>query len=146
MAGLNLSQHKTERFASEFPEPADIYLCDNCKRDITKRLSPGQSQSWRPMGKERYVCSCGQQYLTGAVEWEHLSDWERSRRIKQIHGLGILFSAMLAVPGLILYLLSVSLFHSKSAALAILLVVTVPFIVIVGIFWLEVAVSKLRTR
>lgn len=146
MAGLNLPQHKTHRFASEFPEPADIYLCDNCKRDITKHLSSKQSHIWRPMGKERYTCCCGQQYLTGAVEWEHLSNWERSRRIKQIHGLGILFSAMVAVPGLILYLLVVSLSHAKGAALAILVVIAVPFIVIAGIFWLEVAASKLRTK
>lgn len=147
MIGLNLSQReKMQRPASAFPERADIYLCDNCKRDITRHFSPGKSHSGVPMGRETYTCDCGREYQTGAVEWDHLSKRERHFRIRQTHGLGTVFSAMVAVPAAILYVLSVTLFHWKGAGLAALLLSVVPFITLAGTFWLEVAASKWRTR
>jgi hypothetical protein len=62
--------------ASAFPNRADVYVCDKCGRDITKHLRPGQSHTWAPMGRERYLCLCGQKYLTGAREWDHFSERE----------------------------------------------------------------------
>ena len=35
-----------------------------------------QSHSWSPLGPEKYVCLCGQRYLTGAVEWTNLSEYD----------------------------------------------------------------------
>jgi hypothetical protein len=38
--------------ASCFAERADIYVCDKCGRDLTKRFRPGQSHSWTPMDRQ----------------------------------------------------------------------------------------------
>lgn len=137
---------RTERLASEFPEPADAYLCDNCKRDITEQFFPGQSHSWQPMSPQRYTCVCGRKYLTGSAEWAQLSDWERNRRISQTHGIGILLSIMLAVPAAIIHFLAVWLFHLKSTLLTLGVVIAAAFFLVEGFFWLAVAASKLRTR
>jgi hypothetical protein len=85
--------------ASAFPNGADVYVCDKCGRDITRHFRPGRAHVWAPMGPERYLCLCGQRYLTGATEWDHLSDWERNRRVKDTLGLGVLFSAMFSNTG-----------------------------------------------
>ena len=146
MAGFNLSPRKTQLPASAFPERADIYVCDDCKKDITRHFSRGKAHSWTPMGRETYTCACGRRYQTGAVEWNHLSEWERTRRIRQAHVLGLLFSAMTAVAALILYVFSLTLFHWKGAALAAIVLTAVPFLLSVGIFWAGVGASKLRTR
>ena len=58
--------------ASGFPERADAYICDKCARDVTKYFRLRPSHSWTPMGPARFVCRCGQCYLTGAIEWDHL--------------------------------------------------------------------------
>lgn len=146
MSDFNVKPGKIERLASEFPEPADVYLCDSCKREITQFLAPGQSHSWRPMGPERYTCECGQRYLTGAVEWEHLSDWERRRRMAQTHGVAVLFSIMLAVPALIFFFLLAWLFHWKVAPGALAVFISLPFFAVETTFWFAVAASKRRTR
>jgi hypothetical protein len=66
--------------ASRFPERADEYECDKCGRLVTKHLRAGHAHLEKPIGRERYRCRCGESYLSGAVEWDHLGDWERRRR------------------------------------------------------------------
>lgn len=133
--------------ASAFPERADIYTCDVCGRDITKHLRPGRAHVWSSMGPERYICKCGQTYLTGAREWDHLGDWQRSRRIRETLVLGILFSllAMLfgLLPGLGVYLIS----HKVHAArLTVLVIAAIPLAFMLGEFYLSVGFSIYRTR
>ena len=83
MLSLNLGARPLVTLpASSFTDRADAYVCDKCGRDIAKHFRPGQSHAWGPMGRERYRCLCGQKYLPGATEWDHLGDRERSRRIK----------------------------------------------------------------
>src|SRR5712691_3427119 len=104
MQRLNLDvPHKTQLPASAFPTRADVYVCEKCGRDITRHLQAGQAHVWEPMGPERYRCRCGQTYLTGATEWDHLGDWERKRRVSQTTGLAFLFSVVLSVPGCVVY-------------------------------------------
>jgi len=98
------------------------------------------------MGPETYTCICGRQYRTGAVEWDHLSERERNSRIRQTHGLGLVFSGLIGVAALILYLLALFLFHWKHAGVAALILTAIPFLLFAGIFWAEVLGSKLRTR
>lgn len=67
--------------ASTFPERADEYVCDKCGRDVTKYLHRRRAHVDAPLGPARYRCVCGAEYLSGAVEWAHLSRWERRRRL-----------------------------------------------------------------
>jgi hypothetical protein len=78
MTSLNLSApHPTTLSASAFPTSADVYLCDKCGRDVTKHLHRGQAHVWKPIDPNRYQCRCGEKYLIGATEWDHLGEWER---------------------------------------------------------------------
>ena len=143
MQRLNLdAPKKTQLPASAFPTRADVYVCDKCGRKITKHFRPGQAHVWKPMGAERYRCRCGQLYLTGATEWDHLGNWERKRRVNQTSGLTLLFSVALSVPGFLVYLA----FHrSRGALIAGLVTTALPFVLVVP-FWLEVVASMWRTR
>jgi hypothetical protein len=58
-----LSPAPIKRPASQFPERADVYFCDKCRRDITTHLYRGRSHVRQPLGPVRYVCRCGQSYL-----------------------------------------------------------------------------------
>jgi hypothetical protein len=99
------------------------------------------------MGPERYRCGCGQIYLTGATEWDHLSAREQKRRIVDTIVLGLLFSAMLSVPALVFCLVTWLIFHRLGIVLIAALFITVlPFFKWVIPFLLEVILSIWRTR
>lgn len=133
--------------ASEFPSRADAYVCDNCRRDITRHLHRGRAHVWRQMGSERYRCNCGALHITGAVEWDHLRDWERKRRVSQTFGLGIIFSFMSSIAGLLAYLALHFLFGLRQAALITGLALTaLPFVLVQLTFWYSVPASVRRTR
>ena len=70
--------------ATRYPEQADEYECDKCGRLITRYLHKGRAHVERPIGRERYFCRCGQSYLSGSTEWDHLRDAEKRRRIKML--------------------------------------------------------------
>jgi hypothetical protein len=148
MLQLSLGERPSiTRPASAFPERANIYVCDNCCRDITKHLRPGQSHVWKPRGPERYQCRCGKKYLTGAIEWDHLGRWERSGRIRDTLGLGVTFSAMLSVLGLMLYPVLKVAFGLREGAVGTGLVITaLPFCLMQLGFWPSVFASMWRTR
>ena len=99
------------------------------------------------MGAERYVCVCGHEYLTGATEWDHLGEFERSKRIRETFFLSILLSllAMLfgLLPGLGVYLLS---HNMRAAELTVLVIAAIPLVFMLGEFYLDVACSIYRTR
>ena len=82
--------------ASEFPEPADVYVCDKCGRDITSHLHRGRAHVRQPLGPSRYVCACGQSYPSGAAEWDDLNDWERRRWLADV-GLAVMVLVLLAI-------------------------------------------------
>src|SRR5580765_349053 len=93
MVSLNLGGRPLVTLpASAFPDRADAYICDKCGRDITEHFRPCTSHSWEPMGPEKYECLCGQEYLTGAWEWDHLGYRERRQRVKSTLMFGVLFS------------------------------------------------------
>jgi len=95
------------------------------------------------MGRERYRCLCGRRYLTGATEWDHLGDWERKRRVREVLILGVLFSAVLLVPCLVAYF---ALRRSRLALITAAIITVLPFSFIIVSFSLEVAASMWRTR
>ena len=148
MLSLNLSARPTVTFpASAFPDRADAYACDKCGRDITKRFRPRMSDAWAPMGRDRYKCLCGRRYLTGATEWDHLSDWERNRRVTDTLGTGVIFSATFSMPGLLVYLVLHFVFGLREAAVITCWIITVlPFCLMQIGFWPGVLASMWRTR
>lgn len=79
MERLNLTAKSLP--ASQFPEPAERYVCDNCGRDVTRHLHPGRAHVQQPLGPVWYTCRCGKKYISGAVEWDQLGSGERRSRI-----------------------------------------------------------------
>lgn len=148
MLTLNLSARPSVKLpASDFPRRADIYVCDQCGRDITKYFRPRLSHTSAPIGPERYKCLCGRKYLTGATEWDHLGDWERSKRGGDAIGIGILLSAISSVLGFLLYLaLHFASGVGNAAVVAALVIGSLPFVLVQIGFWPRVLASMLRTR
>ena len=137
-----------KRPASEFPEAADVYVCDKCGRDISIHLHRGHAHVRQPLGPVKYVCQCGQGYLSGATEWDYLSDWEKRQWLRDIP-LILIFFAIVAAYGAVVYL---ALTH-RSVVTIVLSLVGIPFAVV--FLWLfilmsaipfEIAASMLRTR
>ena len=99
------------------------------------------------MGRETFVCECGQRYQTGATEWDHFGDNERSNRVGQTVGVGLLFSAMFSIVGLIAYLvLHFAFGFQKAAILTAMALAALPFVLMQITFWLGVVASIWRTR
>lgn len=88
--------------ASRFPDPADLYFCDNCGRDLTQNLYRDRAPVWQPLRPMWYVCQCGQKYLSGAAEWDDLTAWEREQRIGQLL-IGVVLLALLVIPATLAY-------------------------------------------
>lgn len=148
MISLNLSARPLKKLpASAFPSRADVYVCDSCGRDITRHFFPGRAHTWAEMGPERYLCICGQMYMTGATEWDHLSEWERRRRARDTIAIGLISSAVTSVFGVLAYLVLHFVFWLQQGAIITGLVITaIPFLLIQITFWPGVAASKRRTR
>lgn len=99
------------------------------------------------MGRETYICVCGQRYLTGATEWDHFRDRERSHRAGEILGTGVFLSLMCSLPGLVAYLILRLAFGLREAAFVTAAIITVlPFVLMQVSFWPGVLASMWRTR
>jgi len=144
-----LSLSKTQLPASRFPEPADVYVCDKCGTDVTEHLHRGLAHVWRPLGPSRYTCRCGQKYLSGTVEWDSLSDWEKRLRLRQIVGVLILIAVPLAG---FMFLLRSTVAHGGIVLPALCVVAAFPSILLLLAFvafvleGFEVVASLWRTR
>ena len=126
----------------------ESYLCDKCGKDITRHIHAGRAHVLRPLGPLRYTCQCGQKYHSGAVEWDHLSDWEQQSRMREV-GLAIILLVGLALLSLLGYVA----FRRRSlllacvwAALALLSVPLWPLFVGILSLPFEIAASLWRTR
>jgi hypothetical protein len=148
MIGLNLSPRpKTQLPASAFPNQADEYFCDQCRRKVTQYLRPRQAHVWTPMGPERFICKCGEKYLTGATEWDHIGARERKRRHRDNFFLTLLLSTLLCILILSFALPIGHIFHRVHAA--IVAVATLECILLAAsevTFWFSPAKSMWRTR
>ena len=134
--------------ATLFPERASAYFCDKCGEDITGRFYVRHGHGSPPLGPPAFYCVCGERYLSGTREWDHLGSNER--RIS-LGTLGI--SALFAVPFLA-SLTTVALgVREGNRALTIvgsvLAVITAPFLVsfVPGFLVVQnIAASIFRTR
>ena len=132
--------------ASRCPNPAEVYFCDNCGRELTKNLHHDRSLR-QPLRPKWYVCQCGRQYLSGAAEWDNLTTWERKQRIRQL-GIGSVLFALLMIPGTLAYSASYGS-AALLAALAIALIPSILFARLLGFILLdvfEIIASICRTR
>ena len=149
MLSLNLGPSHPIKLvpASSVPDRADGHLCDNCGRDLTKHFRRGHAHAWSPMGPVRFNCACGKSYLTGAMEWEHLSQFERRRRLREILGIGIVLSAASSIIALVTCLVLHFVFRFDRVALITATVITwFPFALVQVSFWPGVVQSIIRTR
>src|ERR1700757_78582 len=122
--------------ASEFPDAADVYLCDKCGRDITAHFHRGRAHVRQPLGPVRYVCRCGQAYLSGATKWDHLSVWEKRQWLRDIPLIFILF-AVVAAYGAVAYFAVVH----RGVVMIVLSLLGIPFaLVSLWLFFLMSAI------
>jgi len=134
--------------ASRFPDPADLYFCDNCGRDLTKRFHTDTGSVWQPICPAWFVCECGRKYLSGASEWDDLTAWERRQRLAQLK-IGFALFAILIIPVTLSYL---ALRYGGAARFAVLAIALVPSILVAKPFALvvldlfEIVTSIWRTR
>lgn len=151
MEALNLnSRPQTSRLpASEFPDhPAEVYVCDKCGRDITAHLHRGRAHVRQPLGPTRYVCRCGQRYLSGATEWDYLSDWSKRQWLMDV-GLAVILLVALA---LFLVLIYFAVAHRSAVLLAFLAIALLfslrlfPLFIAILAVPLEITASLWRTR
>jgi lipid-A-disaccharide synthase-like uncharacterized protein len=151
MQALNLDPKQppvVKRPASEFPEAADVYVCDKCGRDMTRHLYRGRAHVRQPLGPVRYFCCCGQDYLSGATEWDYLSNWEKRQWLKDVP-LIFIFFAMLGGCVIVVYFAVVR----RNVILFILSFAAVPFgvvslrlFIVMSALPFQIAASLLRTR
>jgi uncharacterized integral membrane protein len=148
MQTLNLGEIQLP--ASRFPEPAVVYVCDKCGRNITKHLHPGRAHVATPIGPPWYTCRCGQKYLSGAVEWDNLGEWQRRSRVVEITTIAVMTFALL---GLLVLLIYEAIEHHNEALIVLCAVLAPLGIMIVWFFiagalipLFEIASSVLRTR
>jgi hypothetical protein len=133
--------------ASRFPNPAEVYFCDNCGRDLTNNLHHDRSPVWQPLRPIWYVCQCGRQYLSGAAEWDNLTTWERKQRIRQL-GIGSVLFAFLMISGTLAYFAS----YGSAALLAAVAITLIPSILVARLLGFvlldvfEIIASIWRTR
>lgn len=126
--------------ASASPNYADSYVCDRCGRDITKHFHVGGTHIGQTIGPIRYVCRCGETYLTGHNEWDFLGDRERRLHL----GFRIAFSGCACVVfTIIAVLLSIVL---KVSATVAVIVAVVPTVLSFAPDAIAVARSIRRTR
>jgi hypothetical protein len=141
---MNANEHRSHTLpASEFPERAERYVCDKCGRDITSYLHPGGAHVSQVIGPVRYICRCGEKWLTGAVEWDQMDDWDRQRRFIDLRLGIILFSVPSLVLGILLYF---AFGPSRGAVVAGAAVSVLPASLQLVQFALEVGASIWRTR
>jgi len=99
------------------------------------------------MGPTRFTCRCGKKYVSGAIEWDHLGDRERRRRIRETLLFGVFFSVMFSIPAGLIYLFFRFLLDLRRAGfLVACIVILLPFALMQATFWPAVVASMWRTR
>lgn len=139
---IRLDLSKTQLPASSFPTLADIYVCDKCGRDITRHFRRPVGHAWSTIGPQRYVCVCGEKWLTGAVEWDHLPSWDQRRRIQHTLMLSFVLVLWFLVPGVFVCVM----FEFNRLAVALALLATMLVVLPIGSLALDIAASVWRTR
>jgi hypothetical protein len=150
MEVLGLSpRHEAKRLpASQFPAPADTYVCDSCGSDLTVRLHQGRAHVRRPLGPTWFTCACGRKYISGATEWDNLGDWEKRQWLVDV-GAAFVIALGLALVAFLAYFAGA---HRSVMLLSILGVVVLLLCPLFPLFYamlavpFEIIASIWRTR
>lgn len=144
-----LDLNKFQRPASEFPERAEVYVCDVCGRDITKHLPRRQAHVWDDLGPPFYTCKCGTRYRTFQMEWDSFSYWEkRDYVVKAVVpwvGIGVLLAGFLLLARL-------AFLYPNFVTIGLTILCAIPAAVLGSLFMamsydlLELPASLWRTR
>jgi hypothetical protein len=69
------------------------YFCEQCGADLTKFVRRRNPEASPLIGKDTGVCRCGREYLTGLIEWDHLTTEQKRKIYKRLAlGSGVLLS------------------------------------------------------
>ena len=137
-----------ERLASQYPEPADVYICDKCARDITVHFYTPRAHVRQPIGPTRYICECGREFSSGSTEWDYLSKWDKRQWMMDVWLAFIFLGMLILYFSLTLY----AIFHHRTTlwiVLIALLVLAIPLIPLFDAILrvpVDVALSIRRTR
>jgi hypothetical protein len=145
---MNLTSRPIVRLpANDFPARADEYFCPSCGRDVTKQVRARQSHSWTPLGPMRFTCPCGQKYLTGAIEWDHLGRYQRLRRVRMVLLESVCLSILSSIPASLFYVALRFVFDLRRVGSTVAwLIIFLPFVLVQLTFWFGVLASIRRTR
>jgi hypothetical protein len=134
--------------ASRYPERADVYLCDKCGEDLTRRFFVRKGHGSTPLGPPTFYCLCGARYLSGTREWDQMEANEKRTALRFMR-----ISALLAFPPLISLAATALGFYQHEKGLTIsgftFLVLTSPlslFLVFSFLSIRDIAASIYRTR
>ena len=97
-------------------------------------------------GRSVTSVACGKKWLSGAVEWDHLGDWERKRRIRDTVLLSVLFSVASSVMAAVVYLAMHTIGIGRGVFSVAAVIAVLPAVLIIVPFVFQVAASVLRTR
>ena len=146
MIKLDLNSRAAIRLpASAFPEFADAYVCDKCGRDITSNLRRSPHPHGLVVGRETFLCSCGEEYRTNAMEWDSLGRVGKRQQVVITTVMGLclsLVSSILAIP--VYFILR--LFVPTLAVVIGVAIGAAPLVFLQITFWLPVLASVWRTR
>lgn len=141
--------NKTVLPASHYPKYADVYICDQCERNLSKYIRRRSGHGGPAIGPEWSMCKCGKKFQTGKIEWDHMSERLRADNIR----ISFFISVLLAITMFIEYALAYSAHQYQSSLLwAVFAILMLPSIlVLVFTFFLfqsliRIAASIYRTR
>lgn len=93
------------------------------------------------------MCRCGATYLTGALESDHLGDWERRHRVRDTFAIGLALSAVCSIIGVLIYVYMRFVLDLRKLGFVVAVSIgSLPFILIQLSFWPAVVASMWRTR
>jgi hypothetical protein len=144
-----LDLNRVQRPASEFPERAEVYVCDICGRDITKQLPRDHAHASQILGAPFYTCLCGQKYRTGLQEWDSMSPADHWNFLLR----AVVPGSLMGLPLIgFIFLVRSTYLHPGYLLLAICVVAAVPsfvfaiFFTIAGLEGMDIFASLWRTR
>jgi hypothetical protein len=93
------------------------------------------------------MCRCGATYLTGALEWDHLGDWERHHRVRDTFAIGLALSSVCSIIGVLICVYMRFVLDLRKLGFVVAVSIgSLPFILIQLSFWAAVVASMWRTR
>lgn len=118
------------------------------RTEYQQTFAPRQSACSTPIGPMRYRCLCGKTYLTGATEWDYLSEWDK-RQWRSDAGIAFILLFLIFIPIAFAY----AAWHFRNLILLVISVVAlIPTVILLRLFvtillgFVDIVRSIWRTR